>query len=329
MKHTSKATGSGAATSSTVLAAALAYAALDWRVLPLHNVLADGACSCGGRPCKGKPGKHPRTAHGLKDGSTDPQTIRAWWTTWPAANVGVCTGPESGLWVLGPDGAAGALALDRLEGQHGLLPASPRALSGSGGQHWLFRWPADGLPIRNRANHQGAPIDVRGQGGYIVAAPSTNASGAYRWFPDYAPGETELALAPSWLLAWVRDDGRPPRPAPPPSILLPREHAYPDVVRRAAAYLGRCPPAISGCAGHDTAFNVVLKVVRGFGLDQTTALGLLRPWNARCKPPWSDAELVHKVEDAHDSDQAPLGFLRDRMTIAEAARVIRRKIGGL
>src|SRR5262245_44815036 len=83
-----------------LLAAALAYASRGWRVIPLHHVV-NGKCSCSKADC-GSPGKHPRTQHGVKDGTTDASTIRGWWQTWPSANVAICTGPESGLWVLGP-----------------------------------------------------------------------------------------------------------------------------------------------------------------------------------------------------------------------------------
>ena len=73
--------------------AALHYATqFGWRVFPLHSVDANG-CSCGSPACTGtKPGKHPRTARGCLDATTDPEQIRQWWTQWPDANVGVATG---------------------------------------------------------------------------------------------------------------------------------------------------------------------------------------------------------------------------------------------
>ena len=73
--------------------AALHYATqFGWRVFPLHSVDANG-CSCGSPACTGtKPGKHPRTARGCLDATTDADQVRAWWTQWPDANVGVATG---------------------------------------------------------------------------------------------------------------------------------------------------------------------------------------------------------------------------------------------
>ena len=78
-----------------VLTAALYYASRGWPVFPLHS-LRNGVCTCHkGKNCDQKPGKHPRTAHGFKDGSTDPAVIRKWWQRWPDANYGIVTGVSS------------------------------------------------------------------------------------------------------------------------------------------------------------------------------------------------------------------------------------------
>src|SRR5690242_19263286 len=80
---------------------ALEYAARGWPVFPLHSIQA-GACTCGKTPC-GSAGKHPHTAHGVKDASTSDYVIRGWWTRWQDANVGIATGVASGLVVLDVD----------------------------------------------------------------------------------------------------------------------------------------------------------------------------------------------------------------------------------
>ena len=81
--------------------AALAYVRMGWAVFPLHSV-RDGKCTCKKPQCKDQ-GKHPRTHHGFKDASKDPEQIKSWWKQWPDANVGVRTGSESGIWVLDVD----------------------------------------------------------------------------------------------------------------------------------------------------------------------------------------------------------------------------------
>src|SRR5262245_34186061 len=87
---------SGESPAPALLQAALSYARRGWLVLPLHTA-RHGACACGHVPC---PGKHPRTAHGVKEATIDEETIRRWWQQWPEANVGIATGAVSGLVVL-------------------------------------------------------------------------------------------------------------------------------------------------------------------------------------------------------------------------------------
>ena len=75
-----------------LLEAALYYATLDWKVLPLHHTTGLRQCSCGKADCS-SPGKHPKTVHGVKEATTDPAIIKSWWKRWPDANVGVADLP--------------------------------------------------------------------------------------------------------------------------------------------------------------------------------------------------------------------------------------------
>lgn len=71
------------------------------------------------------------------------------------------------------------------------------------------------------------------------------------------------------------------------------------VLDRARKYLACIEPAISGQRGHDTTFRAACALVHGFDLPKTDALALLRDeYNPRCQPPWSEAELRHKVQSA-------------------------------
>lgn len=75
------------------------------------------------------------------------------------------------------------------------------------------------------------------------------------------------------------------------------------------------PPAISGKGGHNATFDVAVAVVHGFDLTEEQALPILRKYNERCEPPWTEKELRHKLADAskltHHSE--PRGYLRDRV----------------
>jgi Bifunctional DNA primase/polymerase, N-terminal len=163
----------------TPLAAALAYARRGWRVFPVHTPTGDRErpCSCQQPGCD-DPGKNPRTKRGCHDATTDEAQIREWWGRWASANIGIATGLESGLWVLDVDGARGEQTLAELESAHGRLPETAEQVTGSGGRHVVFRYTAG---LKNRVRF--APgLDVRTDGGYVVAAPSLHVSGRrYAW----------------------------------------------------------------------------------------------------------------------------------------------------
>jgi hypothetical protein len=282
-----------------LLAAALAYAARGWRVIPLHSWDVRG-CSCGSAVC-GSPGKHPRTKSGLKDGTTDPDVIRGWWATWPRANVAVVCGPESGVWMVGPDGEQGIADFARLQSERGPVEEPVLAETQGGGRHYLFAWPDDGEPIPNRKNHRGTKIDVRGRGdgpGYFVAAPSVGEKGRYEWASPPVAGRP-LRFSPYWLLEWAR--GTDPKPTAEP-VRVPTPAVEPDradVHRRAVQYLNRMPEAVSKERGHDATFWAARVLVWGFALPEHEALALLATYyNPRCKPPWGERELLHKVREA-------------------------------
>jgi KaiC/GvpD/RAD55 family RecA-like ATPase len=166
-------------------AAALYYAVeMGWAVFPL--------APHGKVPLIGK----AQGGNGLLDASTDPEQIWQWWTETPTANVGIATGDRSGLVVVDVDGEAGESAL----ADYGEMPNTPAASTGKG-RHLLFARPAEGL--RNSAGKLGAQLDIRGDGGYIVAPPSVHPSGAvYRW--TRVPGRTPLAEMPAAIVDRLR-----------------------------------------------------------------------------------------------------------------------------
>lgn len=185
--------------SSSRQSAALGYAGQGWAVLPLAG-MGEGSCSCG-RTCD-SPAKHPLTRRGVHDATTDVDRIRRWWRRWPNANVGVATGAASGVAVVDVDPIAGGRwSLEAIRDAGHDLPVTLLAFTGEGGFHLFYAMPA-GVRVRNTAgrlpNMVGdvPGIDLRGDGGYVVAAPSVHASGRrYRW----ADRATELAALPTWL----------------------------------------------------------------------------------------------------------------------------------
>jgi hypothetical protein len=70
------------------------------------------------------------------------------------------------------------------------------------------------------------------------------------------------------------------------------------LIERARRYLAKVAPAISFSRGHATTYRVACKLRCEFGLMIEESLLAIAEWNARCEPPWSEAELRHKLEDA-------------------------------
>lgn len=201
---------------ATVAVAAVVYARRGWPVFPCHAPVGHRAvCTCGIPECA-SPGKHPRVRDGLNAATIDEQQVRRWWDRWPHANVGIRTGASSGLVVVDVDPAhGGAESLERLVDANGRFFDETRTVhTGGDGWHFYFRHP--GELVRNDTGRRLGPgIDVRGDGGYVLAPPSLHRTGN-----RYKLGEPrrEVAAMPDWLVERLtREPSRPhfPQPDPP------------------------------------------------------------------------------------------------------------------
>lgn len=177
---------------------ALAYARAGFRVLPIYT-LRNGVCSCGGKSKGCKPCKHPVGAlvrRGALDATTDPNVITDWWSKMPDANIGIATGEESNLVALDVDGVDGEALLAELKRAHGSIPETMLVQTGNGRHVWLS-YPRDVFKVPSVARDH---LDVRGDGGYVVAPPSKHASG----HPYAFTGTTRrLAECPLWVVRYA------------------------------------------------------------------------------------------------------------------------------
>jgi len=105
----------------------------------------------------------------------------------------------------------------------------------------------------------------------------------------------------------------PPVKEPPhkPRHIEPRERTEvgQPVIERAKRYVASVPPAIAGQHGDVHTFRVCCRLTRGFALDHEQALHVLAEWNARCQPPWSEADLLDKLRRAARYGREPVGGL--------------------
>lgn len=128
---------------------ALRYAKAGIPVFPLHWLKQDGTCSCRlGAMCQAK-GKHPRIKNWGEEATTDVAKIKGWWNQTPLANIGIPMGEKSGLVALDVDTRHdGDKSLNDLVAEHGDLPKTIAATTGSGGKHYVFKYTEE-LALKN------------------------------------------------------------------------------------------------------------------------------------------------------------------------------------
>ena len=194
----------------TTLEAASCYVASGYRVLPI------------------KPGeKRPPMTEWTKAATTDSATIVDWFApdgVYADHGIGLALGwqdtPYGERCVFAIDldehdpEQSGARAWSKLIQEHGDPGETVTAATGGGGMHFLF---AAESHVRN--GRIAPAVDVRGDGGQIVVAPTIHQSGQpYEWIERHAPWEHELADAPDWLIELVT---HVERTEPPKRIDIP------------------------------------------------------------------------------------------------------------
>jgi hypothetical protein len=219
-------------------------------------------------------GKTPLTIRGFKDATTDVSTVRAWWTRWPAANIGVPTGLDSTFDVVDIDPRHGGdVSLDALVAKHGPTPETPESMTGGGGRHLCFRH-TDGF--RNSAGAIGPGIDTRGTGGYIVVPPSVTKA-PYQWEASSDLFDVPLADLPEWL-----------NPAKAKGSIGAPEGAG-NLDFTAGPVKADGAPVVEGGRNHAAASLAGQWIQAGDSV--RTVLDKLRAWNSTNKPPLPDREI--------------------------------------
>lgn len=259
------------------------YRDLGFGLVPLHTMVEVNGkliCSCLDVECPAS-GKHPNAKlarHGLKDASSDPEILKRYFPGIGAQNIGIATGAVSGIFGLDIDKKYdGEKSLQELEEKYGQLPNTMWWKTGGGGKHMLFRH--SGKPISNSAGVLGRGIDVRGDGGMLVAPPSLHASGARYAFPSKKGMRAAIAPPPPWLL----------------SLLEQKRDA------QAAMGTGRLPVSkIANGKVPEGQRNMTITRLTGYLLSRNIApnmcLDLMLAFNeARCRPPLADAEVIQIV----------------------------------
>jgi putative DNA primase/helicase len=214
----------------------------------------------------------------------------------PDAAYGVPTGPINGFFAVDldtKDTQDGPAELSAFAAKHGELRTTRTVRTPSGGLHLYFAWdPA--RPVRNR---QGIlpGVDVRGEGGFVVAG------GPYTVVLD-----GPVAAAPPWLLEFVAASADAGHGVSAVAIDETHEEwAY--RLKLAKEFLEKEPPCISGQGGQGQLWAVALRMSRTYELPIEKSIELLAAYNARCDPPWSEAELRRHLTRAAEKGHGPTG----------------------
>ena len=269
----------------TPLELAQHYVAQGWPVFPCRSYAEEHVDQATGEIVTlGE--KTPLTPNGFKGATRFPRIIERWWSDWADAAVGLPTGEKTGFFALDidnkPGGANGFDWLTEMEAEHGPLPDTARVTSPNGGMHVYFKYV---VGTRNRGA-LGAGVDIRSEGGYVIAADSVMADGrSYRWVGD----TREIADAPAWLLDLLLPKSAPTHTQYSASSAT--NNAYVDAaVDRELADLAGAPMGSRNNALNDAAFSIGTIVGAGAlgeaearALLQDVARGWGRDWSRCCK----------------------------------------------
>jgi putative DNA primase/helicase len=264
------------------------YARRGWLVVPMHTI-KHGICSCKDAEACERPGKHPRTPHGVKDATTNSEQINAWWEKWPRSNIGVAAGDESGIVVLDIDPRHdGDETIVERERELGALPATVTSLSGGGGRHLFFKHPRFAVRKDTAGKMFGSGVDLLSNGSIVILPRSRHASGnRYRWEGGKSFRDLEPAPLPEpWLDRLRGNTAAQPNAdsAPAQSARLVREGSRNNHLTSLAGSLQRN------------------------GASPETITAALKAENAaNCTPPLDSAEVERIVASVTTYPAAPFG----------------------
>jgi len=210
-------------------------------------------------------------------------------------NVGIVCGDISGVIAVDGD-SENAVAFIRRE-----LPVTPMVSTTGKGEHHFFKSP--GFAVPPGAKLKGLPLDLRGDGSYVVAPPSKHYTGrTYTWVHE--PTREMLKDLPVFEPTWLAPAGEKSAWRGRDIVVDPLEDRAKTIRRALGAVMSsKTPEAIAGQYSHNRFFSIACLLTHdppdGFGLSEQEALPVLMAYNTmKCKPGFNDKEVAHKLSDA-------------------------------
>ena len=202
------------------------------------------------------------------------EQVEAWWTRWPDAGIAIVTGKVSGMVVVDVDPQHGGSA-------EGLPAARMVAKTGGGGSHHYYDYPAGVSRVPNQVNVDGTGMDVRADGGYVIAPPSQHHSGAkYIWWSEQS---TNYESAPDWAI----------QPAPKPEDREPSTEKWLTELIELGSPVGQRNKSLVRLAGY----------YASKALPMDAGLALCHQWNTRLDSPMPRSEVDVTVRSAYKMER--------------------------
>lgn len=268
-----------------MLEIALKYAEMGFSVIPVHTV-EDGVCSCGSPHCNA-PGKHPRYKwKGQTEVAASREQIESWWGREPNSNIGIVTGSVSGIAVVDIDGEEGLSSLSEAGLPIDELPPTLTAKTGGGGLHLIYRNP-ESEKIKTSAGLL-PNVDIRAEGGFIVAPPSKHESGdIYEWvegrgIDDIYPTDFDF------------------------SILLNEKPVKDTNARSKEKWYERYLLGVGEGERNDATSRLAGRYF-SMGMTENEVIMLLESWNLNNSPPLPTEELRRVVRSIHNRENEEKG----------------------
>ena len=260
----------------TMLNSALHYASMGWKVFPL----AQGS-------------KVPREgSKGVHDATTDEQQINEWWNTEPSANIGIATGKDSNLIVIDVDGDPGMQSMRQVVSQ--LPKEHTRVIKTPNGYHLYY--------LYNPSFHTGAGfmtgLDVRSDGGYVVAPPSLVSDTQYYVRPDRYVDPIAIDVAPDVFLARHRNGA-----TPEPETNQIKLDAWVSDLLINGVEEGRRNQCAASLVGH----------FHRLGESEQNIETILTPFAENCTPPMDKRELRRVIQSVTQYEVADKGNVSDQI----------------
>ena len=215
-----------------------------------------------------KADKKPHITSWQQKATTDQEMVKEWWKKWPEANIAMPTGAPSGFVAVDVDvknGVDGYKSLSFIEAMFG-VQSTRRIETPSGGIHLIY---TSNQKVMNKIGILDG-IDVRGDGGYIVAQGSVIGGSAYKVIHDVPPEEMTMEM-----VSWINGTENM---KPPSKIGVAKGERNNQIFKLASSY-------------------------RGQDLDIESALKACKHIAQSCIPPLEEAEVIATVENVYQRYQ--------------------------